>query len=789
MRMEIMAGSATTPYERAQLHESIPMLYPSAWATPETIIPSYMPLAFNVDYNGYVDCSIHPSCYWQEGTTSKAVSANNSEIQYGVFKVSSPAITLHYNNLETGDIVHLFDFTFGSNTIYSEEVRVYDSNIDPDFLEPGFHGLLLGEYFDFAIPEEKLKSRIKLRVYLQGSIMGNDGAIGSTHNRPLMRDNLRYSPFDSQRYIPNTSPYVMEVGKHTLISSGKFEQMGYGGEQEFTNAPNSIFQVTGEDAIVDWVFVELRDADNSDMVVASRSALVQRDGDVVDVDGNIGIRIPDLAMGNYYVVVHHRNHLPSMSATPVSMQQLTSLYDFTDINTPTFDHGTSLNNGYDYTGLGQNKTQLLGYQCLWAGDANNNGKVNHKSVENDANIIYNDIFGYPIDVENGVYSYNANFDNALGYNPGDINLDSKSKFVNPNDDTNILKYSLHSYPLNTAYTNYFDLFDEQLKGTQRIPVDTSPEAGNLKVKLKVYLQGSIQTAKTSGIEYSSTGKPLMSDEMRSNSNTGENYIPISDPYQVEQTTHTLTTNPRFQHVGPGANPEFLEVSNPSALFSITGEGAIVDWVFVELRSKDDYSQVIATRAGLVQRDGNVVDVDGSEGLSFPGIAYDNYFVAVKHRNHLGAMTGCAYHPELLNTMVDFTNQNTDLFDFGEQNIPNPPYANVNYNGLSQNTTVLNNYLCLFSGDNNGDGRIVFKDEVNITFTDVYTFVKPDGTTNNSASYNSTYGYYPGDTTMNGKVKATNPKDDPNYILFNSLFYGLNNEFMVEFGFMIEQIPN
>jgi len=34
----------------------------------------------------------------------------------------------------------------------------------------------------------------------------------------------------------------------------------------------------GPDAIVDWVFIELRDATNSDLVLATLSGLIQRDG-------------------------------------------------------------------------------------------------------------------------------------------------------------------------------------------------------------------------------------------------------------------------------------------------------------------------------------------------------------------------------------------------------------------------------------------------------------------------------------------------------------------------------
>ncbi|MBK6755574.1 MAG: hypothetical protein IPG69_18780 [Flavobacteriales bacterium] len=67
------------------------------------------------------------------------------------------------------------------------------------------------------------------------------------------------------------------------------------------------------DRIVDWVLVELRDADNPALIVASRSALIQRDGDVVDLDGSSAV-VMTAEPGNYHVALRHRNHLGVMTA-------------------------------------------------------------------------------------------------------------------------------------------------------------------------------------------------------------------------------------------------------------------------------------------------------------------------------------------------------------------------------------------------------------------------------------------------------------------------------------------
>ena len=60
---------------------------------------------------------------------------------------------------------------------------------------------------------------------------------------------------------------------------------------------SSVTAVTGSDAIVDWVFVELRNA-SGNTVVDSRAALLQRDGDVVDVDGVSPLRFTQVDPGS-----------------------------------------------------------------------------------------------------------------------------------------------------------------------------------------------------------------------------------------------------------------------------------------------------------------------------------------------------------------------------------------------------------------------------------------------------------------------------------------------------------
>ena len=82
--------------------------------------------------------------------------------------------------------------------------------------------------------------------------------------------------------------------------------------------------------IVDWVLVQLRTADTGP-AVSSRSAFIRNDGRIVADNGTTGYIKMDIADGDYYIVIKHRNHLAVMSANPVSLNASTStLYDFTN---------------------------------------------------------------------------------------------------------------------------------------------------------------------------------------------------------------------------------------------------------------------------------------------------------------------------------------------------------------------------------------------------------------------------------------------------------------------------
>ena len=309
---------------------------------------------------------------------------------------------------------------------------------------------------------------IRVRVYLEGALLNNGNEQGTTHTRPLMRDDLRSSSFTSQRYIPDTEPYAALSAISWEGGNEKYDHVGPGLLSKFTFVadPTTIFGLTGEDAITDWVFVELRDKNDNTNVIATRSGLVQRDGDVAEVNGDFGLRFPGVDVDDYYVVVRHRNHLGAMTAAPQIPTVLADLVDFTQSSTGIFDFAaTKFGGTYDYTGLAQKADAKPGFLALWGGDFDGNGKVKFANPNDDLNPCLDDVLGYPItDGMGNVVDFNffTNFDFAFGYNDGDFDLNSKTKFDNPNDDKNMLFGQSLFYPLNSQFLSNFDFFIEQV---------------------------------------------------------------------------------------------------------------------------------------------------------------------------------------------------------------------------------------------------------------------------------------------------------------------------------------
>jgi hypothetical protein len=149
--------------------------------------------------------------------------------------------------------------------------------------------------------------------------------------------------------------------------------------------------------ITDWVLVQLRETD-SGAAVASKSAFLRNDGRIVADDGTTEQITMDVAPGNYYIVIEHRNHLAVMSANSVPLSSGSStLYDFST--------GTG-----QYYGSAAKELET-GVFGMYTGDANGNNQVQN----DDKNVEWASQVG------------------AAGYRGADFNLNGQVQ----NDDKNI----------------------------------------------------------------------------------------------------------------------------------------------------------------------------------------------------------------------------------------------------------------------------------------------------------------------------------------------------------------
>lgn len=87
---------------------------------------------------------------------------------------------------------------------------------------------------------------------------------------------------------------------------------------------------------------------------------------------------------------------------------------------------------------------------------------------------------------------------------------------------------------------------------------------------------------------------------------------------------------------------------------------IVDWVLIEIRDKNDPKIIRYSKSCLLATDGRFIDPsDNLPGVLFIDIHPDEYYIAVKHRNHFGVMSE---GPRLLTELADFSNLSYLLYD-------------------------------------------------------------------------------------------------------------------------------
>jgi hypothetical protein len=187
-------------------------------------------------------------------------------------------------------------------------------------------------------------------------------------------------------------------------------------------------------------------------------------------------------------------------------------------------------------------------------------------------------------------------------------------------------------------------------------VGSDPLMDSIKFVANVYLEGPFN-----GTD--------MNDNLR-----GFGYIPVTEPY----------TALGFMHEGRGGGEE---VTDSATVFGITGNNAIVDWVMLEIRDKNDATNILGSRSALIQRDGDIVDLDGVSSINFKGFSPDNYFVAVRHRLHLGFRSNASQALSRVSSNLAFGDGTIPTF--GSNALKNVSGVYVMYSGNGNYDATIN----------------------------------------------------------------------------------------------------
>ncbi|MGH1388036.1 BspA family leucine-rich repeat surface protein [Kordia sp.] len=261
--------------------------------------------------------------------------------------------------------------------------------------------------------------KVSPKIYLQGASLNPN-----TGEETLMRDDLRIGGL-----IPTTSPYADNLTCDISV----FNDGG-------STGTGSI-----DKNIVDWIWIELRATNDNTNILYSQSALLQRDGDIVDIDGisSVSIKMPE---GEYYISIKHRNHLGIMTANAYFLSDVTTQLDFKNGNV--IPHGTNA-----LTSFGIPSGEL----AMWAGNANGDAIIQYSGTNPDTPNILSLVLNAPGNFLNfPTYSVND-------YQNNDINMDGNIQYSGINPDAPFILQNVLTHPGNFLNFSTYQI-TEQIPG-------------------------------------------------------------------------------------------------------------------------------------------------------------------------------------------------------------------------------------------------------------------------------------------------------------------------------------
>lgn len=154
----------------------------------------------------------------------------------------------------------------------------------------------------------------------------------------------------------------------------------------------------------------------------------------------------------------------------------------------------------------------------------------------------------------------------------------------------------------------------------------------------------------------------------------------------------MTTTLNTKNLIPTTDPYGKGATTSSAILTAN---SITDWVLVELRSAP--GAVTESIVALVKNDGTIVNADGTSPLKFVTTS-GNFYVSVRHRNHLGVMTANTVAISNTAQAIDFTNAATATFGTNAQKTVGTVKAM--WAGNATGVTLLGTDKVIYAGSTN-----------------------------------------------------------------------------------------
>ncbi len=234
-----------------------------------------------------------------------------------------------------------------------------------------------------------------------------DGAYNTTTSQ--MNDGLR-----TLSLIPATEPYTTSLG-YPKVAKGGGEMLAAG-----------VLNTTGNNAIVDWVRVELRPVGFPSLIAATAHGVVQRDGDVMSKDNTTPLTF-GVGPGTYQIVVRHRNHFGAMTASGVALTATPVTVDFTQSVLGTY-------------GTNARKSINSNVRSLWSGNALVDAALKYTGTGNDRD---------PILTAVGATTPN---NSVTAYSVLDVNLDGIIKYTGSANDRDPILVNVGATTPNSTLT-------------------------------------------------------------------------------------------------------------------------------------------------------------------------------------------------------------------------------------------------------------------------------------------------------------------------------------------------